>query len=80
MPSDYLALSVAHEFKYFTCCEKHNNMASFIHSKDGCEVFNIGRATHWAFADGLEVNPKADPETTGLAILILGQVARPSLC
>ena len=26
-----------------------------------CEVFNVGRATHWAFADGLGVNPKADP-------------------
>ena len=24
-------------------------------------MFNVGRATHWAFADGLEVNPKADP-------------------
>ena len=47
---------------------------------DGCEVFNVGRATHWDFADGLGVNQKADPETIGLAILILGQVARPSLC
>ena len=43
-------------------------------------VFNVGRATHWTFADGLGVNPKADPETIGLAISILGQVARPSLC
>ena len=43
-------------------------------------VFNVGRATHWAIADGLGVDPKADPETIGLAILILGQVARPSLC
>ena len=43
-------------------------------------VFNVGQATHWATADGLGVNPKADPETIGLAILILGQVARPSLC
>ena len=42
--------------------------------------FNVGRATHWAIADGLGVNPKADPETIGLAILILRQVARPSLC
>ena len=31
--------------------------------KHGCEVFNVGRATQWAFADGLGVNPKADPET-----------------
>ena len=29
---------------------------------NGCEVFNVERATHWAFAAGLEVNPKADPE------------------
>ena len=42
--------------------------------------FNVGRATHWAIADGLGVNPKADPETIGLAILILGLVAKPSLC
>ena len=47
---------------------------------DGCEVFNVGRATQWAFADGLGVNPMADPETIGLAILTLRQVARPSLC
>ena len=47
---------------------------------DGCEVFNVGRATHWAFSEGLGVNPKTDPETIGLAILILRQVARPSLC
>ena len=43
------------------------------------DVFNVGRATQWAFSDGLGVKPKADPETIGLAILILGQVARPSL-
>ena len=43
-------------------------------------VFNVGRATQWAFANSLGVNPKADPETIGLAILILWQVARPSLC
>ena len=43
-------------------------------------VFNIGRATHWAIADGLGVNPKADPETIGLTILILKEVERPSLC
>ena len=42
-------------------------------------MFNVGRATDWAFADGLGVNPKADPETIGLAVLILRQVARPSL-
>ena len=47
---------------------------------DGCELFNVGRATHWAFTDGLGVNPKADLETVGLAILILRQVARPSIC
>ena len=38
--------------------------------------FNVGQATQWDFADGLRVNPKADPETTGLAILILREVAR----
>ena len=42
-------------------------------------VFNVGRATHWAIADSLGVNPKADPETIGLAILILRQVVRASL-
>ena len=44
----------------------------------GCEVFNVGRATQWSFADGLGVNLKADPQTVGLAILILRQGARPS--
>ena len=34
-------------------------------------MFNVGRAKQWAFADGLGVNQKADPETTGLAILSL---------
>ena len=43
---------------------------------DGCVVFNVERATQWAFADGLGVNQKA----IILAILILGRVARPSLC
>ena len=47
---------------------------------DGCEVFNVGRVTHWAFAHGLGVNQKDDPETIGLAILILRHVARKSLC
>ena len=42
-------------------------------------MFNIGRATQWAFANGLGVNLKADPEIIGLAILILRQVAIPSL-
>ena len=42
-------------------------------------MFNVGRATHWSFADGLGVNPKAHPETIGLAILTLRQVASPSL-
>ena len=45
-----------------------------------CELFNDGRVTHWAFADDLGINPKADPETIGLAILILRQVASPLLC
>ena len=45
-----------------------------------CEVLNVGQATQWAFADGLWVNPKAELKTIGLAILILGQVERPSLC
>ena len=35
---------------------------------DGWYVFNVGRATQWAFADGLEFNPKADQETIGLTI------------
>ena len=43
-------------------------------------MFNVGRATQWLFADGLGVNPKADPEIIGLAVLILGQVASPTLC
>ena len=46
---------------------------------DGWDVFNVGRATQWAFADGLGVNPKADSETIGLAILTLRQVVGPSL-
>ena len=33
-----------------------------------CDVFNVGRATQWAFVDCLGVNPKADPETIRLAI------------
>ena len=36
--------------------------------------------SHWVFADGLGVNSKADLETINLAILILRQVAKPSLC
>ena len=44
-----------------------------------CDMFNVGLAIQWAFTDGLGVNPKADPETVGLAILILRQVARLSL-
>ena len=47
---------------------------------DGSEVFNVGLATHWAFANGLGVNLKIDPEAIGLAILFLKQVVRPSLC
>ena len=35
------------------------------------DMFNVGRATQWAFDDGLGVNPKTDPETIGLSILIL---------
>ena len=51
-------------------------------SRDGCEVFNVGRATQWAFADGLGDNLKddPDPETIGLAVLILRQVSKSSLC
>ena len=37
-------------------------------------------STQWAFVDGLGFNPKDDPETIGLAILILGQVLSPSYC
>ena len=43
-------------------------------------MFNVERAKQWSFANGLEVNPKADPETNGLTILILKQVTSPSLC
>ena len=43
-------------------------------------MFNVGQAMQRAFTDRLGVNPKADPETIGLAILILGQVAKPSPC
>ena len=42
-------------------------------------MFNVRRATQWAFS-GLGVNPKVDSETTDLVILILKQVASPSLC
>ena len=38
-----------------------------------CNVLNVGRATQWTFANGLGVKLKADPETVGLAILILRQ-------
>ena len=37
-------------------------------------MFNVGRATQWAFADGLGVNLASDPETIGLTVLILRQV------
>ena len=40
----------------------------------GWDVFNVGRATQWAFVDGLGVNPKVDPEIFGLTIFILRQV------
>ena len=43
-------------------------------------MFNVEQAAQWAFAYYLEVNLKADPETIGLTVLILGQVVRPSLC
>ena len=33
----------------------------------------VRRATQWAFADGLGVNPMADPETIDLAVLIFRQ-------
>ena len=45
-----------------------------------CDLFNVGWATQWDVADGLWVNPNVEPETTGLAILILRQMARPSHC
>ena len=44
-----------------------------------CDEFSVGRASQWFFVDGLGVNPKVCPETIGLAILILRQVARPWL-
>ena len=47
---------------------------------DGCDVFYVERATLWTFANGLGVKPKADLEAIDLAILILRQEARPSLC
>ena len=34
----------------------------------------------WDFANSLGFNPKDDPETVGLAILILRQMLRPLLC
>ena len=40
----------------------------------------IGLTSQGAFADGLGFNLRGDPETIGLAILILRQVASPSLC
>ena len=43
-------------------------------------MLNVGRAAQWAFAYGLGVNLKAEPETISLSILILRQVARPLLC
>ena len=46
---------------------------------DRCDLFNVGRAMQWYFSDDLGVNPKADPETLGLEILILRQVATQSL-
>ena len=46
---------------------------------DGWNIFNVEQATEWAFAHSSEVNPKADPETIGLTILIFRKVASPSL-
>ena len=43
----------------------------------GYDVLNIRRVMQWAFAYGLGVNPKVDPETIGLAILFLRQVPKP---
>ena len=34
-------------------------------------MLNVGQAIQWAFADGLGVTPKAEPEIIVLAILIL---------
>ena len=47
---------------------------------DGWDMFNVGRSTQWAFAGGAGFNPKADSATIGLAILILRQMASPTLC
>ena len=54
------------------------NVSSYVEGDMMCltsDKLNCG-----LFADGLGVNSKADSETISLAILILGQVARPSLC
>ena len=42
-------------------------------------MLNVGRATQWAFVDGLGINLMIDPETFGLAILILTQVVSATL-
>ena len=35
-------------------------------------MFNVDKLrSEWAFADGLVVNPKTDPKTIGLSVLIL---------
>ena len=47
---------------------------------NGWYGFNVGQAKQRAFADGLRFNPKTNAETVILAVLILRQVARPSLC
>ena len=57
--------------------EKFARIRRWIGGWDAC---NVERATQWAFVDSLGVNPKVDPETTDLAILILRQVARLSFC
>ena len=41
---------------------------------DRRDVFNVGRATQWDFADGLGFNSKSNPKTIDFAILILRQV------
>ena len=46
---------------------------------DVWDRFNVGQATQWVFANGLEFNIWADPETIGLLILILRKVASLSL-
>ena len=60
---------------YFRNKSVHRNKSGV-----GWDVLNIELGTQWAFVEGLGFTSKDDPEIVGLEILILGQVARPSLC